>query len=184
MDYLYGYLSKTPSNVGAALIEIKNGVQFLTPDVANMVMSLLTSRYLVPAGTPTEKATQFFAVSKEKLAEMGLSSKDLQTAAAQIQNSSGYILVTEEDVKSIAGTPSENFRVVFAKDLATAKSFSDEGLYAVLASPKAATEKKPGVKPAALVAAVVGGGVGALVAGVPGALIGGIGAGVLVQQVA
>ena len=46
------------------------------------------------------------------------------------------------------------------------------------------TEEKPGIKPAAIIGALVGGGIGFLVGGPVGAIVGGIGTGVLVQQVA
>lgn len=184
MDYLYGYLSNVGAESPAFVIE-KNGVQFLKEDVAGMVMALLQQRYLVSAGTPsTEKVTQFFAVTKEKLAEQGISTENLPTAASQISKQQGYVLVTADDINSLAATPVEAFKVLYAADLETAKTFSKEG-YAVLSPLTSKAEEKPtGIKTAAIIGAAVGAGVGALVAGVPGAIIGGIGAGVLAQQVA
>lgn len=201
MDYLYGYLSKTPSNVGAEMVVTEtgpDGVQRLTKDASKALMLLFANSYPVITSS-WFAATGAAAPGFDPQADLwsyaaGPSSPtgDAQTVYEQIKSlqSSAAVLV---DVKSaqnaIAGVTKE---VVYAivKDKTTVPYFtsgSGGDVLAVLQTDAVlgkAEEKPSGIKPMAIIGAVVGAGAGALVGGVPGAIIGGIGAGVLVQQVA
>ena len=195
MEYLYGYLSQTPSAVGAVVgvVVTANGQQSLTKEASKLIYELLSNRKATLSGSLLGSTGFALEPGYNAEADAWASLYYVQTeppasATPTDLSKAKYLLVDIEAAeKNIAGIPTD-VAIVIAKDEQVAKQLTNPGSMLASLTPLSvalAEEKKPaGIKPAAIVGAAIGAGVGALVGGVPGALIGGIGAGVLVQQVA
>lgn len=198
VPYLYQEYQWSTVGAVAPLSEVVGGQQRLTKEAAKAIHLLLSNKVATP-------------VSSSKIAANGQIiplpgydpsvDADFVTYKFYVASASppeaGNVLTKAENVMlvdlkaaqdNIMGTPTD-LTVIVAKNATSASLLSQAGSPLAVLVPfdqvvSTTKEDKPGIKPAAIIGAIVGGGVGFLVAGPVGAIVGGIGTGVLVQQVA
>ncbi len=198
--YLYEeYRINSSLGAVAPISQVVDGQQKLTPEAAKAIHLLLSNKLATPVGS------QKIAAGGQIIPLPGYDPSvdaDFVTYKFYVESNppegAGNVLTKAENVMlvdlqaaqaNIFGKPTD-LTVVVAKNAQAASLLSQAGsplailvpFDQAIASTKA--EEKPGIKPAAIVGALIGGGVGFLVGGPVGAIVGGIGTGVLVQQVA
>lgn len=183
-DLVYGR-----NNLGAAQPAygtIVTGIQVLNPSVADDVLTLFASRYVVPSSSPApaEGVFNFMAVTAERLAALGYStSQQTKNAADYVRDAAAagsYALADVNDVSTLETTKSVgdfHFSVA-GKDAVPylAGAGSTLSVLAPLPSTQSAATKSSlgpilGAAAGAAVGALVGGGVGAVIGGVGGYIV-------------
>lgn len=194
MSSLYLYDDYRISGLGASpkISEVVGGQQCLTTDASKLIQALLSNKKATLSGSMSA-ATGFalqpgYDPNADAYASLYYVAKEAPANATSTDLSKAqHVLVDLEAAqKNVEGTPTD-IAVVVAKNATVAKALSGPGASLALLKPISAlsgTEEKSGIKPAAILGALVGGGVGFVMGGPVGAVIGAIGTGVLVQQVA
>lgn len=199
MTSLYLY-QDYQSNLGAVapISQVVNGQQRLTGEAAKAIHLLLSNKVATPIQqlqiAPDGQIIPLPGYDPSVDADFTgykfyVASAPPEGAGNVLAKAENVLLVNLKQAQdNIFGTPTD-IEVIVAKNALASTLLSQAGApFAILPSFEQAvattkTEDK-GIKPVAIVGALVGAGVGFLVGGPVGAIVGGIGTGVLVQQVA
>ena len=195
VPYLYQEYRLSTVGALAPISEVVGGQQRLTKDAAKALYAILKAATLIQGAKITPDGQIVFvgggdlSVVDFATYKFYVTSPAPADAFTPMTQAGNVLLVNlEEAQKNIFGTPTD-LTVIIAKDADIASKLSQPSAPFAVLPPfeqaiAAKTEEKKGIKPAAIVGALVGGGVGFLVGGPVGAIVGAIGTGVLVQQVA
>lgn len=200
MTSLYLYQDYQRSNLGAVapISQVVGGQQKLTGEAAKAIHLLLSNKLAAPVQqiqiAPDGQLVPLPGYDPSVEADFTLfkffvESSPPEGAGTPLVKAENVLLVNLKQAQdNIMGTP-EDIEVIVAKNALASTLLSQAGApFAVLPSFTEATSvvktEDKGIKPAAIVGALVGAGVGFLVGGPVGAIVGGLGTGVLVQQVA